>query len=64
MKSAYVPDFVVYLQKHDYPISKDTYTKRRNKAIFKLLFVFEALSHVNISELLKRQKGDLSFVIY
>lgn len=56
MKSAYVPDFVVYLQKHDYPISKDTYSKRRNQAIFKLLFVFEALGHVSISELLKQQK--------
>lgn len=57
MKSDYIKDRQVYTCKLDYPISKDTYVKRRNRAILKLLLVFHDVGHVNISELLKIKNG-------
>ncbi|MNR63000.1 hypothetical protein D3C85_1851650 [compost metagenome] len=61
MKGDYIKDYQVYNCKLDYPISKDTYVKRRNRAILKLLLVFHDSGHVNIDELLKSKKGGVRF---
>ncbi|WP_449603490.1 hypothetical protein [Paenibacillus sp. Marseille-Q9583] len=58
MKNDYIKDCQVYNCKLDYPISKDTYVKRRNRAILKLILVFCDIGFVRIDELMKNGEGD------